>query len=82
MLGSSWHEFTVRRQQPAVEVGKYLENSKTDCVILFFSRVMCGWCSPPGGREGGEWLRREPVEFARSGPTGLCFVLVQGKDRG
>lgn len=72
LLGSSWHEFTARRQQPAMEVGKYLENLKTDdCVILFLSQVMCGWCSPPCGREGGAWLRREAVEFTHSSPAGL-----------
>lgn len=39
--------------------------------------MMCGQCSPPGGRDGGEWLMREPVEFTHSSPTGLCLVLVQ-----
>lgn len=65
-----------------MEVGKYLENLKTDCVILFLSQMMCGRCSPPCGREGGARLRREAVEFARSGPTGLCFVLVEREDEG
>lgn len=82
LLGSSWHNFTVQRQQLAMEVGKYLENLKTNCVILFLSQVMCGRCSPPSRREGGEWMRREPVEFAHSSPTDLCFVLVQGRIEG
>lgn len=82
LLGSSWHKFTVWRQQPAMEAGKYLENLKADCFILFLSQVICGWCSPPGGREGGEWLRREPVEFTHSGPAGPSFVLVQGRMEG
>jgi len=65
-----------------MEVGKYLANLKTDCVILLLPRMMCGQCSPRCGSEGGARLRREAVEFARSGPAGLCFILVWEEDRG
>lgn len=64
------------------KLGNISKILKTDCVILFLSQVVCGWCSRPSRRDRGEWLRREPVEFAHSSPTGLCFVLVQGRMEG
>lgn len=70
-----------------MEVEKYLENLKTDCVILFLSQMMCGRCSPPCRREGGAWLRKEagirmlqPLAFAlfwyRGRPEGEEWTLL------
>lgn len=65
-----------------MEVGKYLENLKTDCLILFLSQMIHEWFSPLIRRERGAWLRKEELEFGHSSRAGLCFVVVRGEDRG
>lgn len=60
LLGSSWHEFAVRRQQHAMEVGKYLENLKTDCLTLFLPKMITSHQEGAGymDKEGGAGIHK------------------------
>lgn len=64
-----------------MEVGKYLENLKTDCVILFLSQMMCGQCSPPCRREGGAWLRKE-AGICMLQPLAFALFWYRGRPEG